>query len=606
MDAKSPTAGQVLAFALVVGLGTGVIEAGYIVGHWYIDPRIQLQSWDVVWMAPLADACAVGLVGLLLVLLLRLLPSRLTGGTMALAVLLATGTGLFLLTFEQIHWIATLLAAVGIGVQSARLLASRAATLWSGALRTASALVVGIALLGGMVHLKEAWVERRGLAALPDVKATPPNIILLVLDTVRRDHLRLYGYPRATSSRLDSLGARGTVFEHALSAAPWTLPSHAAMFTGHLPHEISATWRVPLGDELPTLAEVLGRRGYQSGGFIGNTTYVSRETGLARGFLRFRDFRISAGKILLTPAFGRRWILDWSSRWRLVRNSAETVNQWCLDWLDVRDPHRPFFAFLNYADAHDPYEPPAPYDRRFGDSTSSGDALRARVRELPPQRWRPSDLAAGITQYDGAIAYMDDQIGALLAALAQRGLLEHTVIIVTADHGEQLGEHDLMLHGNSLYRPSLEVPLIIAGPGVSVSRPARPVSLIDLAATILSLSGAAGPAPLPGSSLLASESGGRTALFSELDFAPHLANRKGPLQKGPMWSVLSDDHHLIRSGDATEELYNFTNDSLESRDGSADTATASLRHRLGARLDSISQRDRISNPGMLPIKGRTP
>ena len=606
MTDRSPTAAQVVACAVLVGVCTGLIEAAYITGHWYIDPMIQLQSWDVLWMAPLADACAIGLVGVLLALIARLLGGRVTASWWILALLLAAGTELFLLTFDQIYWVTTLVAAAGVGVQGARLLASRIGPIWSGAGRWAVRLSGAIALVAIVIHLGGAWRERRERAGLPPAPAGMPNILLLVLDTTRRDHLHTYGYGRATSPHIDSLAARGMTFEHAISAASWTLPSHAAMFTGHLPHDITATWRVPLGNQLPTLAEVLGRQGYQSGGFVGNTVYISRETGLARGFQRFRDFRISLGKILLTPAFGRRWILDWSERWRMVRNNSAQINQWCLDWLDARDPERPFFAFLNYADAHDPYEPPAPFDRQFGDSSRSGDALRRRVQQLPPQRWLPSDLAPGITQYDGAIAYMDAELGTLLAGLERRGLLEHTIVIVTADHGEQLGEHDLMLHGNSLYRPLLEVPLIIAGPGVTVGRPVHPVSLVDLAATIVSLSGATGPAVLPGASLLGPDAGGRSELFSELDYMPHLANRKGPLQKGPMWSVLADDHHLIRRGDAEEEMYEFARDTLEARDRAADSAVAPLRRHLGARLDSLSAPARIRNQGMLPIKERIP
>ena len=607
MDNKSPTVGQVFAFALVVGLIIGVVEAGYIIGHWYIDPRVQLQNWDVVWMAPLADACAVGLVGLLLGLLTRVLPSRLLGRTTIMAALLATGVHLFLLTFEKIHWSAMLLVAVGLGVQSARRLAPRAITLWSSSWRRVAWLAAGVALLGVAVHLYEGWRERRDLAGLPAAGAGAPNIILLVLDTVRRDHLGLYGYPRATSPVMDSLGGGGMVFDHAYSSAPWTLLSHATMFTGRLPHEVSATWRVPLDHEFPTLAEGLGRRGYQSGGFTGNVTYVSRETGLARGFIRFRDFRISFGKLLLTPASGRRWFLDWADRWRLVRNSAATVNEWCLDWLDSRDRRRPFFAFLNYADAHDPYEPPTPFDRRFGDSTAAGDEMRRRVRRVSPKYWRPGDMATGITQYDGAIAYMDDQLGALFSGLQKRGLLENTVVIVTADHGEMLGEHELMLHGNSLYRPLLEVPLIIAGPGAGIGRQLRPVSLVDLAATVIALSGSPKVEPiLPGSNLLTPDAGGRTKLFSELDFMPSLVHRQGPVAKGPMWAILADDHRLIRSGDASEEMYDFASDSLEVRDQAADVTAAPIRQRLGASLDTISQPGRIRNRGMLPIKGPTP
>ena len=120
--------------------------------------------------------------------------------------------------------------------------------------------------------------------------ANSPNVLLIVLDTVRADHLSLYGYERPTTPNLERLAKRGIRFDNARATAPWTLPSHASMFTGHWPHELGAKWMTPLRGNLPTLAEYLGAHGYATAGFVANVVYCSQETGLARGFTHYEDY----------------------------------------------------------------------------------------------------------------------------------------------------------------------------------------------------------------------------------------------------------------------------------------------------------------------------
>jgi arylsulfatase A-like enzyme len=150
-----------------------------------------------------------------------------------------------------------------------------------------SALAV-IAIAGGALGWPR-WVESRAIAALPAPPAGAPNVLLIVLDTVRARSLGLYGYERATSPNLDRFAKNGVVFSHAFSASPWTLPSHGAMFTGRLPHELSGGWMTPIDGTYPTLAEALSSVGYLTAGFIANTTYCPAEFGLARGFSHYED-----------------------------------------------------------------------------------------------------------------------------------------------------------------------------------------------------------------------------------------------------------------------------------------------------------------------------
>lgn len=589
---------EVLLAAASLGLSAGLIEAALVVGRWVIAPAIQFQSTDVVWLAPLADLLLLLLVGLFLALAHRLL-SR----TGAAILLLTAASWLVLLHADRLHWLAQVALALGLGIQLGRWLAQRQRW-WAALPRQALALLLVVGLLGGGERGWRVWREHRMAGALPAGPTGAPNVLLVVLDATRRDHLSLYGYDRPTTPVLAELAARGTSFTQAMSVAPWTLPSHASMFTGRLPHELTATWKIPLDRATPTVAEVLSGRGYRTGLFVGNINYVSWESGLTRGFARFRDYRIGLGRLVMASAVGRLLLPSQPDQWRLLRNSAGQVNASFLGWLDESDQSRPFFACLNYFDAHDPYEPPAPFDTLF--APGSTVAGRAAVTRRAMQRWKAPDWALGLAQYDGAIRYMDTELGALQAALGRRGLLEHTVIIVTADHGEHMGEHGLVEHGNSLYRPLLDVPLVIAVPGQPAARDEQPVSLRDLAHTLVALAGGEGGPPFPGKSLLAP--GGRSGepLYAELDFVPQFRKKKGPIALGPMWAVQADGHRLIRAGDQSEQLFDVAQDTAEVNNLVTLPARTPIHRALQARLDSVARTGDITNAGLRPIPGGKP
>lgn len=188
---------------------------------------------------------------------------------------------------------------------------------------------------------------------------------------------------------LERLGRRGVVFDNAFATSSWTLPSHGSVFTGQLPDVLSTTWLDPLSERFPTLAERLDSAGYRTGGFVGNLEYASRETGLSRGFAHYEDYPVSAGQLVLSSAILKRVTGSGLVRrlvgteQRLNRRHAAQINRAFLRWVD-RGSDRPFFAFLNYFDAHAPYYPPEPFTEAF---RGEGVHLNPKpYREQPPER----------------------------------------------------------------------------------------------------------------------------------------------------------------------------------------------------------------------------
>lgn len=509
-----------------------------------------------------------------------------------------------------LQWIALTILSVGLAAETTRLIRDhpdgfrrvvRYGVGWSSLLRRRKAQAWSVAPVPALVDSE--GLTRRGfllssgtmlaalavgstgkhllgdavaLAEMPPAPAAAPNILLIVLDTVRAPSMSLYGYERRTTPNLERLAQGGVLFERALSTVSWTLPSHASMFTGRYPHEMSADRKTPLDATWPTLGELLSRVGYLTAGFIANIEYVSAESGLGRGFLEYDDYDLNPGNFALASSLGtfvsqrprfRRLVNNWDV---LGRKSAAQVNAEFLTWLDNKGP-RPFFAFLNYYDAHSPYYPPEPFNTAFGPTTPRDSPLAEQwihAKDVPPQVLRAENNA-----YDGAVAYVDEQVGRVVDEISKRGILDNTLIIITSDHGEEFGEHGIFSHGQSLYLPSLHVPLLILYPrrvpaGVRV---ARAVSLGDVAATVMDLANRENKT-IPGTSLArewASSSGGRAPspdlVFSELKFAGGFPDWF-PIAKGSMRSLVADGYHYIRNGDGSEELYNGAADPWEQQD----------------------------------------
>jgi len=280
---------------------------------------------------------------------------------------------------------------------------------------------------------------------------------------------------------------------------------------------------------------------------------------------------ITPPQVLLTSTLGRFISGTRFVRRQLLRKSAESVNAEFLGWLSGRQDKRPYFVFLNYLDAHDPYQPPAPFDKLY--SAPGAAALVEGLNDaLAAPNWPPEVRQAALDKYDESITYLDHQLGRLFAELKRQGRWNNTLVVVTADHGEEFGERGYYFHGNTLYRGSVEVPLLLRYPtavpgGRSI---ATPVSLKDLAATVLGLANVR--VELPGRSLARywdprqnDSATTSEALLMELNHAPRLP-KDAPIAKGPMKAVLQNNLRLIRNGDGREELFDFANDRIDSRD----------------------------------------
>jgi len=482
-------------------------------------------------------------------------------------------------------------------------------TRWGFALvRSAPWLVAATLLIGVIGTGSTAIAERLAIARLPAIAASAPNVLLIVMDTQRADHLTAYGYSRATTPRLGRLADEGVSFTWATSPAVTTLPSHSSMMTGQLvgEHGAGVNSRLFLDRRFPTLAEQMRGSGYLTGGFVANTYWTGRHTGLNRGFIHYEDFygslmdgftRTVMGRAIAYQIFPMIGQVDIPGRKR-----AEDVNRELLGWLDSHRG-RPFFAFLNYFDVHAPYRPPQGWAGRF---SPPGDSV-ARTRKIEIGAWNEGTvpdsavLAAWRDRYDESLLYLDHQIGVLLDSLAARHLLEHTIVIVTGDHGESFGEHGTVHHGATLYLEQIRVPLILWGPGriPAGKRVDRAVDLRAIPATVLEVAGL----PAAGSH--------RRSLLTYLDPADSTAEpaiSEGPRVPGnpPTWqtgkgwvkSVATQRWHLIQFESGNRELYDLRADPAELRDLAAvpelrDTLTVlerGLPGTLGASSASRSPR----------------
>jgi arylsulfatase A-like enzyme len=362
------------------------------------------------------------------------------------------------------------------------------------------------------------------------------------------------------------------------------------MFTGFYPSALTADWVRPLQGGQPTIAEIFKANGYMTAGFAANHFYTSWESGLTRGFVHYEDYQITAKQALLSTTYFQT-NLWWSVRpdpsvrnivqalaafdlqtqpiWNNDRTTAERITAEFLEWERHR-PDRPFFAFINLFDAHLPYEPPAPWLTRFGSSTTAKNT------------------------YDGAIAYMDHEVGRLLDSLEKRGALDNTIVVITSDHGEELGEHGLNGHGRSLYRFELHVPLVVRYPS-RVPRGARVskvVTLRDLGATLIDLARVNAAPAFPGVSLATTWSDSaarRSDAIAEVS-AGIRTEPQDPVSRGPMRSLVDDEAHYIHNGDNVDELYDWHGDPVASAQPDDDWDSPISRNESGRRLQSHGPR----------------
>ena len=370
-----------------------------------------------------------------------------------------------------------------------------------------------------------------------------PNVLLVTLDTTRADRIGCYGYEAARTPALDALAAEGVLFERARANVPLTLPSHATILTGVHPggHGLHVNFQGALSSEVRTLAEDLRARGWRTAAFVG-AWVLNAEFGLSRGFELYDDLKDRTLR-----------------RAQQAELPADEVCDAALEWLG-QDSERPFFAWVHFFDAHDPYEPPA----RF-----------ARVGQGP---------------YDGEIAFADSQLARLVRWLEVTGRRADTIVVVAGDHGESLGEHGEAHHGLFVTESAVRVPLVLSWPGQveAGTVAADPVGLVDLAPTLLDLLGMERAPTSEGRSLVAALRGGR------LPSAPKVLESEYALHAfgwAPVRALVSRGWKYVEA--PTPELYDLRNDpdELDNLADSESERAARMRAALATYYGGAVQRD---------------
>jgi arylsulfatase A-like enzyme len=630
------SAGLVLMIATWFGILTGLLEGlGLLLFqriNWKQWGRIMHLSKEILWVSPTVD-----LILFLLVALVVWLVSRLFKTLPAIRVLV------FLLSFLAAHdWLtltgrlyprACLLLALGIAAAFVRWVGTHEAAavrFWRRSCKYSVAvlLIVFAGIQGGK------WLhERMAEARLPAASPGSPNVLVVVVDTLRADHLSGYGYSRPTSPVMDRIAAQGILFENAIAPSSWSLPSHASLLTGRYPLEHGLVnvqpmpwlgWGSTAMNGYPTLGEALQQRGYRTGAFSANRVYFSRGVGLGRGFIHFEDYFSSAGDALTRTLYGRkiaRFYFYRSNKSKVtralrylglgswldqdsegsgeyggafgIRKRASDVNQDLLRWIG-RDRTHPFFAFLNYLDVHYKYGVPWNY---------------------PKPVW---DKGVPIDEYDAGVTYVDDYIGRLLADLERLGLAQNTIVVITSDHGESLGDHGLTYHGAALYWELIHVPLIISYPGHVPAglKITAPVTNAAIAATVLDVVGASDQKMFPGPLLspMWQTSGAGTEWPDPLSQLPQTdivvradraAEGKVPIATtGSMESVITPRWQLIVHQKLGAQLYDRASDPEEAHDLAQTPEGKAVIANLLLERETRGKQSKIAGPSTTLRSGR--
>ena len=383
---------------------------------------------------------------------------------------------------------------------------------------------------------------------------TPPNVLIILVDTLRTDKLGCYGNDLGLTPRIDRLASEGFLFEHAFAHAPWTLPSVASLLTSTYPGQHGAGKRLgrradftPLASDVRTFAECLRDQGYQTGAIV-NVRFLHEKFGIGRGF-DWYDFRGARDDLRDSRCAGE--VTDLAIAWMKERR---------------KHPEQPFLLMAHYFDPHVTYDPPEAFRKRFAlpidhspDDELFGtgqDVIRLRRGEIDPATV-PFERLERL--YNGEIAYADEQIGRLLDALERLDLDGSTAVVMTADHGEEFLDHDGFEHGHTLYDELIHIPLILRYPGViKTGRTPVTVGQIDVAPTLCRLAGIIPESTFQGQSLgpvMQAESSADRMILSQGNFW------------GATWlACLRNDGYKLIEKPGRIELYHVAVDQKEQRD----------------------------------------
>jgi arylsulfatase A-like enzyme len=390
------------------------------------------------------------------------------------------------------------------------------------------------------------------------------GVVLISIDTLRRDHVSLYGYPRRTMPGLEALARKAVVFDDAVSTSSWTLPAHASLLTSTYPGVHGATSsKLGLSPSLPTLASTLRESGFFTQAVVTHV-YLSREYGFGEGFDRHRY---------------------------LPETRAEEVTDQAIAFLQSRGD-RDYFLFVHYYDPHWHYDPPPPYDTAF-DSGYAGKATGVwwEFKDLDAGSIEPEDLDHIEALYDGEILYTDRQLERLFQEMKRFGVFDDALIVVTSDHGEEFLDHGSWEHQKTLYEEQLRVPLLLKLPRTErARRVSEQVSLLDVAPTILEALSVPRPSTFQGRSLLAAieHAGGDTPpeAWAEtehtLDGSRKIAVRRGASSEKAIFTV--------GDGGVAIELFDLARDPEELAKLDDPEAMDVLKTRLEAYLAEVGRR----------------
>ncbi len=449
-----------------------------------------------------------------------------------------------------------------------------------GALAVALALAI---LFGGVVSRFRTGIRAVTAAAVVlgaaaifwSVPAAPfggherPNVLLVSIDSLRSDHLHAYGYPKKTSPTMDALAAEGALFTQFVSPASWTLPAHVTLLTSMAPHHhgVNNDGKKIDGSAI-TLPELFANAGYGTAGFVSGH-YLHPQYGYPQGFESYDHGLLATGDLQTQ---------------RTSPYLVEAVRKWLSNWRD-HDSERPFFIFLHMFDVHYDFNPPAPYDSMFDPGYEGPvDGLDFFDSDLYHKDMDPRDLRHLLALYDGEIRYTDDHLALIIETLEEMGVLDNTIVAVTADHGDEFFEHGRKGHRMTLFEEVVRIPLIIRYPpkvpaGVRVKPQAR---LMDVGPTILSLAGVPSPpgfGPQPAGEM-----------YRPRDLTPWMERR--PVQPkiisfgdlhSELWSVRTERVKMVlfMEGDY-EMLYDLHKDPTEQKNiaGAQPGAVDLLKERL--------------------------
>lgn len=420
--------------------------------------------------------------------------------------------------------------------------------------------------------------------------AEKSNVILIIMDTTRVDHLSCYGYERKTTPHIDEFAKESVLYTRAYSAASWTLPSVASILTGLYPgahgaHRIEKADTIfplnKLSEDNITLAEILAQSGYETAGII-STVFLGREFGLHQGFNYYDDtidvylvafvaFRPLSFLNLFVP------IVDYLCANGLYESRiADQINASVFSWLEQKKKKAPFFLLIHYFDPHDPYLPealgisknaiPEQIRKKYANRTVNYKDMESSIISSVQEGKKPllpEEKALLVNNYDREINLLDKKIDQLLNKLKEKNMFDNTLIIITADHGESFGEHGLMLHGLMLYEDNIHVPLLIKYPFAEKRKKIvnEPVSLTGLAPTILSYAKIPVPKTMQGSPFydLASQK------IIAQNFRDPSWGRREELKRfdQDLISLIEGDFKIIKSMGGKNQLYNIKTDPQE-------------------------------------------